>query len=63
MSRNQPSTNGLEEKVRVLKEKLIREKEGSKKLQEDMVSRVRKTQEIAKEEATQRKELTEKFIS
>ena len=62
-ARNQPSTNGLEEKVRVLKEKLLHEKEGSRKLQEDMAVKARKAQEVAREEATQRKELNEKFIT
>ncbi|KAL5264334.1 hypothetical protein ACHWQZ_G005433 [Mnemiopsis leidyi] len=62
-TRPQPNAGQHEEKIRALKQKLSSERENLKKVQEDLAKKVKKSQLLLKEEAAQRKELTDKYIA
>lgn len=62
-AKSQPNVSRYEDKVKTLKQKVISDREAAKKAQEDLTRKVRKCQTSAKEEAVQRKEMTDKYIA
>ncbi|XP_063676193.1 uncharacterized protein LOC134812636 [Bolinopsis microptera] len=61
-TRPQPNAGQHEDKIRSLKQKLAADRESFKKIQDDLTKKVKKAQLLVKEEAAQRKELTDKYI-
>ena len=62
-AKSQPNVSRYEDKVKTLKQKVVSDRESAKKAQEDLTRKVRKCQTSAKEEAAQRKEMTDKYIA